>query len=303
MPSLDEYANHSPYSDPGRRAELLDALPTDLRGLTDLVRNVLVHYRAAGITFTGARLDEIDSRWIARILDVDQSRHDMLLAAPRVESERVAGCCRDFSLLTVAALRQQGIPARCRIGFAGYFVPGFHFDHVVAEHWDGARWVYTDAQLDPGAFPFDPADIPRLVGAAPPAPPTFESAARVWTRYRRGDLNLGAYGVDPGMPIGGGGFLRNYVIFELAHRQRDELLLWDSWGAVGGDIFHDSEVDLRHADLIDEIAALLLAADDGDESAEGELTKRYAADSRVRPGSEITCHSPSGSQQNVTLAG
>jgi len=33
---------------------------------------------------------------------------------------------------TVAALRQQGIPARSRIGFVNYFAPDFHHDHVIA---------------------------------------------------------------------------------------------------------------------------------------------------------------------------
>lgn len=53
--------------------------------------------------------------------------------------DRFVGCCRDFSLLFVAALRGRGVPARTRIGFAGYFAPDFHHDHVVAELWDGHR--------------------------------------------------------------------------------------------------------------------------------------------------------------------
>jgi hypothetical protein len=58
------YARHSRYTDPGRYATLLDPLPTDVPQLTSVVRNLVVHYRAAGIAFTGDRLAEIDTRWI-----------------------------------------------------------------------------------------------------------------------------------------------------------------------------------------------------------------------------------------------
>jgi len=141
MTSLDEYARQSDCSDPGRYTPLLDSLPTDPRELAAVVRNVMVHYVAAGLTFTGERLEEINNRWVERILGTDQGRHAAPLSAPRAETERVAGCCRDFTLLTVAALRHKGVPARSRIGFAGYFHPDFHEDHVVVDYWNGQRWA------------------------------------------------------------------------------------------------------------------------------------------------------------------
>src|SRR5262249_24611282 len=69
-----DYATQSRYSDPGRYAALLDPLPTDIAELTAVVRNVIVHYRAAGLTFTGPRLAEVDHRWLDRLLDTDQRR-------------------------------------------------------------------------------------------------------------------------------------------------------------------------------------------------------------------------------------
>jgi len=66
------------------------------------------------------------------------------------------------------------------------------------------------------------------------------------------------------------------VVFEVTHRFGDELLLWDSRGATdgGGD-----------RELIDEIAALLMRADAGDEAAETALARRYrAAHAVARPG-------------------
>jgi hypothetical protein len=295
MPSLEEYARQSAFSNPGRYAELLDPLTAGVREIAAVVRNIVVHYRAAGITFTGDRLAEIDSRWIDRVLATDQGRFPVPLAEPRPPAERVAGCCRDFTLLTVAALRHHGVPARSRIGFAGYFDPNFHHDHVVVEYWDGTRWVFADAQLDPGShWPFDTCDLPRLVGAKPAAPPVFATAAQTWSAYRRGDIDVDRYGVDPNLPIRGGWFVRNYVLQELAHRQRDELLLWDGWGAMAEELSGD-------LGLVDEVADLLLAADDGDASAERELSSRYAEDRRLNPGGRVTCRSPAGTVDTIDL--
>ena len=299
MPTLEDYARHSAYTDPGAHRALLDALPSDIGALAAIVRNVIVHYRASRIPFAGARLDEINSRWVARILDVDQRRHNAPLAVPRVEEQRVAGCCRDFTLLTVAALRHHGIPARSRIGFAGYLDEGWNYDHVIVEHWDGQRWRFTDAQLPPEMhWPIDPSDVRRAGRNLLPTGAVFASAAEVWIAYRRGEVNIETYGVDPGLPYRGAWFVNAYVISELAHRQRDELLLWDGWGAMGGPFRPDPALDNT---LIDEIAALLVAADAGDEAAEQELSDRYAQDDRLHPGARIVSHSPTGQDLVVDL--
>lgn len=69
----------------------------------------------------------------------DQQRFAAPLTDPRPQLDRVAGCCRDHSLMLTAMLRQRGVPARTVIGFAGYFTPPFHHDHVVVDYWDGTR--------------------------------------------------------------------------------------------------------------------------------------------------------------------
>ncbi len=281
----ERYARQTPYSDPGEYAALLDDLPADLPGLTAVIRNVVVHYRAAGIEFEGERLAEINHRWLDRSLASDQRRHGTPLAEPRAEKERVVGCCRDFTLWTVAALRHRGVPARSRLGFARYFSADWNYDHVVAEYWDGTRWVWVDAQIDPaGDWPFDHTDVPRG---------RFATAADVWTQYRAGEIDIETYGVAPGAPAGGW-FARDQVIQEVAHRYGDELLLWDSWGDMSPEL-------VDGLDLVDEAAALLIAADGGDEVAERELAERYATDPRLHPGRVVECPSPDGSAWRVDL--
>ncbi len=279
----DLYMEQSVYSDPGPHTTLFDAMPSDPDGISAVIRNLVVHYREVGFDFPPDRLAEIDLRWIDRRLDADQRRFGTPLTAPRPASERVVGCCRDFSLTAVAALRHKGIPARTRIGFADYFAPDWHVDHVIVEYWNGDRWVFTDPEVDPaGSYGLDPTDMPRLTADAP-----FLTSAQVWTAFRRGEIDDQKFGVDPTLPMRGGWFLHAYVIHELAHRQRNELLLWDVWGGMRQDLDGD-------LGLVDDVAALLLAADSGDVKAENALTMLYETRPELHPGGAVTCLSPTG---------
>lgn len=295
-----DYAKHTAYTDPGEHASLLDALPPEVPEISATVRNVLLHYRAPGLTLSADHLLEVNNRWVERILAADQARHPMPLAEPRPYAEHVAGCCRDYTLLTVAALRQKGIPARSRIGFAAYFAEGFHHDHVVTEYWDDSRRVWTDTQLDPDDghdWGFDPRDMPPPGVGAP-----FATAAQVWVALRRGEVDAQRYGVDPNLPIRGPWFVFDYVLLELAHRQGDELLLWDGWGVMSerfGDDLSTGDPELLA--LVDRIAALLVAADAGDDAAAKELADLYASDDRLRPGDNVLCMTPNGDQYAVDL--
>lgn len=265
MFDLDKFIRQSAYSSPGQQADRLAALREDLASLCAASRNVIGHYRAELPDLPEQRRGEIDSRWLEAILALDQQRHPAGLSRPRPSAERVAGCCRDHSLFVVGALRQRGVPARNRIGFAHYFTPGWAGDHVIVELWHQGRWQRADSELGPG-FAFDVHDIPTGKDAP------FETAAEAW---RAGGRDLSTYGVeaDP-VALSGPDFVRNYVIFEVAHRYGDEMLLWDGWGAT------EEAPEFR---VIDELAQLLLHADAGDDSAEADLWARYHEDAQLQP--------------------
>ncbi|MCC2334379.1 transglutaminase-like domain-containing protein [Cellulomonas wangsupingiae] len=208
----------------------------------------------------------------------------------RPHADRIAGCCRDHTLLAVGVLRAHGIPARSRIGFARYFFPGDGVDHVVVERWDGERWVRSDPELDaafgaapPAGEPFDPFDMPT----GPDSP--FPTAAELWTAHRRDGLDLTRYGVAGVPELAGRDFVRHYVLLEVAHRRRDEVLLWDLWGAAL-DGTTGAEVDA----LADVLADLLVRADAGDVDAEDELARRYSDDPRLHVGRRVLTDSPLG---------
>ncbi|MET0788962.1 MAG: transglutaminase-like domain-containing protein [Cellulomonas sp.] len=287
MPELADYATHSRYSDPGPHAPLLAAVATDPGALHTAACSVVIHYRAGAEALADGQDADIDLRWLSDVLDESQKRSAVPLTAPRAPAQQIAGCCRDHTLFAVGVLREHGIPARSRVGFSGYFRPGFHHDHVVGEYWDGSRWVRFDPELNMAEnwFGFDSHDMATGIGAP------FETAAEVWLAHRRDGLDVSTYGVDPSMPeLCGPEFVRGYVVTELAHRQRDELLLWDVWGdTLPGTPTPPDELDR----LADEIAALLVAADAGDTAAEASLAERYASDPRLRPDAVVTL-SPTG---------
>jgi hypothetical protein len=307
----DAWASQTAFSDPGRHRAALAAVPPEPEAIHRAVTGLVAHYRGEADVLDDLRLPEVDLRWCEAILDVGLARSAQLEG--RAAGARGAGCCRDHTLLALGVLRGHGVPARSRVGFARYFTDGYHVDHVVVEHWDGARWVLWDPEM------------PATFGTAPFAGPAFDirdmttgvdgpftTAAQAWTAHRHDGLDLNAFGVWPGLGIGGREFVRTYVVGELAHRRGDELLLWDMWGArlVAEDLPADDErahaelVPSQEADaLADEVAALLLRADAGDAEAEAEAARRYAADPRLHPGTRIRTLSPLGRAGWTDLTG
>ena len=287
--SVVDHAVHTPYSDPGRHAALLVDVPTDPEGLSTIARNVIVHYRASGHELPVETRDEINARWLESILTADQRRHPGPLDAPRAVTNRVQGCCRDHSLFCVGALRSHGIPARTRVGFAGYFIDGWHHDHVIVETWIDDRWVRFDSEVDtPRASLPTPMDIEpcRLDSTG------FVTAAEAWVGYRRGTIDAATYGIGPEVPgFRGPFFLFDEVIFEVAHRFGDELLLWDGWGRVGEP---DRTISDSDAAWLDQVADLLIASDGGDLEAEHTLLQRYRSDDGLHPGPSVLQASPFG---------
>lgn len=285
---LSGYATHSEYSDPRHHAALLAAVPPDSVRLHEAVTSAVVHYRAGATPPTPAQLADVDRRWVASILDAAVERAPGLpLGTPRPPRAQVGGCCRDHSLLAVAVLREHGVPARTRLGFANYLAPDeFRRDHVVVERHDGDRWVRFDPELRPDGLPFDVHDLPQGPGAP------FETAAEAWLAHRRDGRDLAGHGPGPDVGwLNGPGFVQRYVLGDVAHRYRHEVLLWDMWGASTppGALPDDGD-----AALADRLAELTVRADAGDGAAETELEELWATDERVRPGRYVSTWSPGG---------
>jgi hypothetical protein len=140
---------------------------------------------------------------------------------------RTPGTCRDFALMTCSALRERGVPARVRCGFATYFPSNPFEDHWVCEHWreDESRWMLTDAQLDPLQrehlrVAFDPTDLPAK---------TFLNAGEAWTAWRATEIDASAFGHGESP---GAWFLRVNLMRDLFALRKQEMSDWDAWRSI-----------------------------------------------------------------------
>ncbi|KAH6717464.1 transglutaminase [Leptodontidium sp. MPI-SDFR-AT-0119] len=256
---LGYYASQSRITDPGHMAGLLASLPNDLAELRRVARGLVIHYRGGNPLEHGVpaeRMREIDTRYVETMLARLAELKSGPLTAPRSPTERLVGCCRDFTVLFLAMARAQGIPIRARVGFATYLIPGYHIDHEVAEVWDAAerRWRLVDPELaddytSPDGVRVDSFDL---------LPDAFLLAGYAWRQCRIGAADPESFIVDPGLEIKGTrGWpqIRHNLVHDLAALNKTEMLLWDTWS--------DSRETLTNRDLdrLDQLAEQTSAAD------------------------------------------
>src|SRR5262245_21394204 len=124
------YREHGALSDPQGFAGRLTELPQGVAALCGVVQGLLIHdyyggklYEAPPPDFVGASRATLPiPQRISAILATEAAS----LGQARPTERRSVGTCRDFALLLCAALRQQGVAARVRCGFATYFTrPGY----------------------------------------------------------------------------------------------------------------------------------------------------------------------------------
>ena len=282
---LDHFRSHSRFTDPGRVDAALAGAPTTVAGIRALVSRLVFHYRASGdptrLGFAPERLHEIDLRYaddmLARLAELDAE----LLNAERAATDRILGCCRDYTVLFVALARRLGIPARARVGFSDYFVEGWYLDHVVAEVWDAdeQRWRLVDSQFADGdiAVPFSFDDVPR---------DRFLTGADAWIACRSGELDPERFVVAPDLMVPdlrAWPYLLHNLVFDLAALNKQEMILWEIWGVLES----LEAADAPLAEDLDVIAARL--ADPAVTPA--ELAALYD-DDRFRVPAEVVNFSP-----------
>jgi Transglutaminase-like superfamily len=261
---FDRYTRSIAMSDPGRHAALFNELPRDPSALAKTVQGLLIHQHIApayGVTLTRDQQAQPHVRAVEKIVDDILTRDGRPLSAERATNERQVGVCRHFTLLHMAMLRTQGIPARARCGFGAYFEEGKYLDHWVTEYWNERRkrWHLFDAQIDDRQrelfrIEFDTADVPR---------DQFLVAGDAWSLCRDGKADPSAFGI---LDMHGLWFIASNLARDVAALNNREMLPWDIWGAMRQ---QDSELDLAFFDRlaivsrepdahVDELTALYL---------------------------------------------
>ena len=272
---LDFYREPSPMTAAGAAAPRFADLPNDVESLVRIVQGLGLYDGVArdfyGFEVPAERADEIHIRPIAQMLEriVTDGRP---LAVARPFAERWLGRCRHFSLLLVAMLRANGIPARVRCGFGAYFRPNHFEDHWVCETWDAgaSRWVLVDPQFDEVwrrelKIEHDALDVPR---------DRFLTAGDAWVRCRAGKADPAKFGLSFAS-LHGLWFVAGNLVRDVAALNKVEMLPWDVWGAQPQP---DESIDEDRLAFFDRLA---LHSQEPDASFD-ELRQLYDADERVR---------------------
>lgn len=276
-PTLTYFSQQGPMSDPGAHRSLFEHLPASVPELVKIVQGVTIHVfwtERYGFKAPAERMDELQLRSmekrLARTLDLDPRP----LSEPRPIEKKLLGNCRDHSLLLVAMLRHQGVPARARCGFGAYFMPDHFEDHWVVEYWnqEQGRWAFVDSQLDELQrevlkIPFDTLDVPR---------DQFMVGGKAWQMCRSGEQNPDKFGI---FDMHGLGFVRGNLVRDVAALNKMELLPWDCWGVILNEQLDDPD-DLA---ALDEIAALSA----GDVPEFETVRARYETERRFRVNSTL----------------
>jgi hypothetical protein len=282
--NLAYYTMQGSMSEAGEYGWLFDGLPASLPEVVRVVQESTVHVFWAeryGLKLSAEREAEVQlrsmRRRLQRMLEIDPRP----LAQPRPLEKKLVGNCRDFTLLLVALLRHQGVPARARCGFGAYFLPGHYEDHWAGEVWDAEkqRWALVDAQLD--AFQcealkvsFDPLDVPR---------DQFITGGRAWQMCRSGEADPDFFGI---FDMHGLGFVRGDFVRDVAALNKVELLPWDCWGIIEKETLDDPD-DLALLDALAELTA-------GDVPELAQVQALYQTDARLRMDGTITSYTGSG---------
>jgi len=260
-PILDFYVQQSQITDPGEYAYLFEDLPHSIQSLVKIVQGLVVSLpweEAYSLDTPRERHREIYLRTIPemlkRILELDPSS----LVVKRLPEKRKVSLCRDFAVLLVSMLRHQSVPARVRVGFAGYYraeTPRY-WDHRIAEYWNERlnHWVLVDAMTEEPIierlrFKIDPLNVDSNS--------QFLLAGDVWQRCRAGKVNHQEFGDSPddlGMaPI------RFALLQDFDYLNKNELVGFDAWHELISK--PEKEVTEQDKHLLDEIAEMTFHVD------------------------------------------
>lgn len=263
-------ATHTPWSEPGaHRARLSDLGDTPSR-IADALEEFTIHHdiaRQLGFGVPAAAEGDRGLRHAERLLGAVLERDARPLTEHRALADYLYVTCRDFDLLAVAALRERGVPARLRAGFAAYFSAGLWMDHWVCEYARDGGWARLDAQLGPRAR--EGMKITFPIDAVPEA--LFRPAAWIWRAHRAGEVDAAHCGL-PSAGISGPCWLATSVLRDAAALAGIEALPWDTWG-MGVSIKAARGVTPEHATRIDELAAALDSTPPDRDSAKALLAR------------------------------
>ena len=278
---LRYYTRHTLLTDPGEFVEHLSALPEDMNALHAALGGLLIHtwkVQKHRPDLLLNRSGEIKIRHIRRLLQALLALNDGPLSTTRPESRRLIVDCRHFAALLCAVLRQRGIPARSRWGFATYLETTHYQNHCLCEYWSAkeGRWVLEDPDL-------------KLHDVAPDQ---FITAGRAWQMCRENPNNGALFGTGRHPRGQGLSKVRGILVSDFAALNGFEMLSDDWWGMH---LKNNKDVTKTDTALLDRTAALAMS-----DQAFAERREMYESSEALRVPAVIETHAP-GSSRHVGI--
>jgi excinuclease ABC subunit A len=253
---LHYYTRQSVITDPCMYFHLFDHFPRNLPNIVKTVQGLVVSLPwedVYGLDTPRERHGEIYLRTVPEMLRCILELDPSPLTVRRQPQKRKVSLCRDFAVLLVSILRHQNVPARVRVGFAGYYrseTPRY-WDHRIVEYWNKRlnRWVLVDAMteepiLERLRFRIDPLNVQSNS--------QFLFAGEVWQRCRAGKAEPQEFGDSPddlGMPP-----IRYALLHDFDYLNKNELVGFDAWhGLINKP---ENEVTEEERTLLDKVAEM-----------------------------------------------
>jgi hypothetical protein len=241
--AISYYKEFGPQTDPGDYGELYKDLPTTLEDSCRLVKNLLIHpvevekYRDQLPEGRDREDDQFYS--VQDMLRGLQERSPDGLTGERKPSERLILSCRFHAMLLVSFMKYFGIPARVRVGFAGYCNPNTekHYDHWICDIWnaDEKRWMAVDPDVQK-------VDFERN---------EFGYSWDVWRKGRNGEIVPENYGI---FEWWGMNYIRSNLCHDFFTCLNREYIYWEAPGICHKEYNTHSQEELE---FLDTLATLL----------------------------------------------
>jgi hypothetical protein len=142
------------YTEQGERTKidkkLAEQFPKTPEDLVPFIQRTIVHIGRVERESIESSKENREARDPVTVEDLLSKLKSQDFSAEIPLNERPVGICRNLTMLLVSLLREAGIPARSRCGFAIYFGGGYYEDHWIAEYWDAdsKTWKRVDPQMD-----------------------------------------------------------------------------------------------------------------------------------------------------------
>lgn len=130
-----------------------DEFPESIEEICKIIHWLLIHPDAVSLynlNLSKERMNDRNIKTIQESVDKIRKLENKPLIECREPEKRVVNICKHFAMFLCSVLREKGIPARCRCGFATYFVNGWFEDHWICEYWNKTKkkWIRVCAQID-----------------------------------------------------------------------------------------------------------------------------------------------------------